>query len=175
MKRCHSRNHPEGSVLRLEQLENRLMLSSSPPTVVDVCVASSGWDENFLDYLETSGLGDNGYSIPVGSTAQRASLPWVDLDRINITFSEDVNVDLQDLSLSGNVNTNYEFSNFLYDPQTRVASWELETPIAAGERLHLDLDGDGVDAIQDLDGNTLDGEWVDEGKHLRIRKWHGRR
>ncbi len=148
--------------LCLEPLENRLMLSTVPPTVSDVNVSGSQWTGPFIDYLETSGLGNDGYSIPVGSSAQLTSLPWTNLDRISITFSEDVNVDFNDLSISGVTNTTYDVDHFFYDPQTRVATWTLDTPIAAGERIHLDLDGDGVDPVEDLDGNTLDGEWTDE-------------
>jgi hypothetical protein len=37
-----------------------------------------------------SSLNVGGYSIPVGSGTQLATLPWTGLDQIKIVFSEDV-------------------------------------------------------------------------------------
>ena len=143
----------------IECLERRDMLSGTPPTVVNVEIGSTSWSPVFVDYIQTAGLGTNGYSIPKGSTAQSATLNWTDLDRIIIKFSEDVQVDSADLSLSGVNTTAYEFSNFRYDPQTHMATWTLSTPLDR-DRLRLDLDADGLDPVHDLDGNILDGEWT---------------
>ena len=145
----------------VELLEPRFMLSAVPPSVVDVNVASTLWTTSFLNHLEASGMGTDGYSIPVGSSDQLNALTWLDIDQIRITFSEDVQVQRQDLSISGITNAVYETSDFFYDPATRTASWTLETPIAPDERIHLDLDGDTAAAVVDLDGNALDGEWTD--------------
>src|SRR5690606_8278690 len=41
----------------IERLERREMLSSVPPTVVDIEVASTAWSSAFVDYLQTEGLG----------------------------------------------------------------------------------------------------------------------
>jgi hypothetical protein len=112
-----------------------------------------------VDYLQTAGLGTNGYSIPTGSTAQSATLTWDNLDKIIVTFSEDVHVDSADLSLSGVNTTAYEFSDFHYDPQTRVATWTLSAPLDR-DRLRLDLDTTGLDPVGDLEENILDGEWT---------------
>ncbi|MGI9429212.1 MAG: hypothetical protein ACR2NM_11185 [Bythopirellula sp.] len=147
---------------QVEALEPRWMLSTVPPTVADVAISSSAWDQTFLDYLETSGLGDDGYSIPVGSLAQSQPLPWSDLDRISITFSEDVDVQAGDLSVTGVTSPTYAIDHFFYDPQNLRATWTLTDPFAEEDRLHLDLDGDGIDPVQDLDGNVLDGDWYDE-------------
>lgn len=148
--------------LRLESLEQRLLLSTVPPTVTGVEVSSSSWGQPFLDYLQTSGLGDHGYAIPVGSSSQSTNLPWSNLDQVSITFSEDVHVQASDLSLSGATNTDYQFSHFFYDPVEKVATWTLDAPLAAQERVLIDLDGDGSNPVEDLDGNILDGEWTDE-------------
>jgi len=148
--------------LSIESLEQRMMLSVVPPTVSDVNVSNSSWTPAFIDYLEVNGLGNDGFSVPVGSAAQSKSLPWLDLDRISITFSEDVEIQASDLSISGVTNSSYDVDHFFYDPQTLTATWTLETPFAAEERVLLDLDGNGVDPVQDLDGNILDGEWTDE-------------
>jgi len=152
-----SRSHR--SRLGFESLESREMLSASP-TVIDVAVASTDWSSGFYDYLATSSLGDQGYSIPVGSSAQTQALPWENLDQIKITFSEDVNVDAADLSLSGVNNIAYDIESFFYDAIPRVATWTFASPLVA-DRLMLDLDADGLDPVDDLVGNILDGEWVD--------------
>jgi len=153
-----SRSRPER--LSFENLEGREMLSVNLPTVTDVSVASTNWSSSFYDYLETASLGSEGYSIPVGSSAQTQSLPWENIDQIKVSFSEDVNVDEADLSLSGVNNISYQFDSFFYDAFNYVATWTLENPLVA-DRLMLDLDADGLDPVTDLSGNILDGEWVD--------------
>jgi hypothetical protein len=144
---------------RVELLERRDLLSGSPPTVTKVEVASSSWSTAFVQYLQNAGMGTNGYSIPVGSSAQSATLTWDNLNKIFITFNKDVNVDAADLSLSGINQTAYGFSAFHYDPQTHVAQWTLTAPLNK-DRLRLDLDANGANPVQDLDGIILDGEWT---------------
>jgi len=146
--------------LRLEMLEDRSMLSL--PTVTDVNVADTDWTADFVDYLETSELGTDGYSIPVGSSEQTKTLPWLGIDQVRIKFSEDVDVQQSDLSLSGVNTTAYEFASFSYDSSSYTAVWTLTNNIT-NDNLLLDLDGDGLDPVKDLDeSNTLDGEWTDE-------------
>ena len=143
----------------IETLERRDLLSGTPPTVVKVEVGSTAWSETFVDYLQTAGLGTNGYSIPVGSSAQAASLTWTNIDKIAITFSKDVDVQSADLSLSGVNTTAYQFGAFHYDPFTHVAIWTLSAALDK-DRLRLDLNANGLDPVRDLDGNALDGEWT---------------
>lgn len=143
-----------------ECLESRTLLSATPPTVVDVAVASTEWDSAFYSYLNPGGTGIDGYSIPVGSSAQTAPLPWANIDQIIIQFSEDVLVDITDLALSGISTASYGFDHFYYDPQTAIAVWTLESPLLS-DQLLIDLDADGLGAITDLDENLLDGEWTD--------------
>jgi hypothetical protein len=146
-------------VYGFEQLERRDMLSGSPPTVTKVEVASTSWTPAFVQYLQDSNLGTNGYSIPRGSTAQSASLTWNNIDEILITFDKDVLVDIADLSLSGKNVSSYSFSDFHYDPLAHVAKWTLAAPLDR-DRLRLDLDSNGADPVRDLEGNILDGEWT---------------
>ena len=142
-----------------EALERRDMLSGTPPTVTNVEVASTAWSTAFVGYLQTAGLGTNGYSIPRGSTAQSATLTWDNINQIMLTFSKDVRADAADLSISGINTTAYGISNFRYDPQTHVATWTLNAAIDK-DRLRLDLDANGSDPVRDLDQNILDGEWT---------------
>ncbi len=135
------------------------MLSGTPPTVTNVEVASTAWSTAFVGYLQTAGLGTNGYSIPRGSTSQSATLTWDNINQIMLTFSKDVRVDAADLSISGINTTAYGISNFRYDPQTHVATWTLNAAIDK-DRLRLDLDANGSDPVRDLDQNILDGEWT---------------
>jgi len=141
-----------------EALEPRYMLSGAP-TVADVNVSSTDWSAGFVDYLETSSLGTDGYSIPVGSSDQLDPLPWNNLDQVRITFSEDVRVQASDLSVSGVNTTAYAFSDFSYDSQTYTAVWTLANQLTE-DKLLIDLDGDGLDPVEDLADNTLDGEWT---------------
>ena len=143
---------------KMEVLEPRWVLSA--PSVADVNVCSTAWATEFVDYLETSDLGTDGYSIPDGSSDQLKTLPWTNLDQIRITFSEDVDVQMGDLSLSGVNKTAYEFSDFSYDPNTYTATWTLSVAIQK-DKLFIDLDGDGLDPVTDTSQNILDGEWTD--------------
>jgi len=77
------------------------------------------------------------------------TLPWVNIDAIDIVFSEGVSVDIGDLQLTGlNVNR-YSFGGFSYDPATFTARWDLTTLLAV-DRLLMTLDGDDASS----DGNA---------------------
>lgn len=145
-------------ICRVESLEQRLALSAGPPTVTNVVVSSTHWSSAFISHLNPNGSGLEGYSVPAGSTGQTTALPWNNVDRIRIQFSEDVNVQAADLALSGKNVASYSVSDFFYDPQTHFATWTLTTPIAR-DRLMIDLDANGIDPVRDLDGTVLDGEW----------------
>jgi hypothetical protein len=144
----------------IEALESRQLLSTVPPQVVDIEVASTSWAPEFVDFVQDSNPASRGYSIPFGS-AQLNSLTWTNIDQIILRFSEDVYIDAADLSLSGVNTTAYQFSDFHYDPIDHAAIWTLTAPLDK-DRLHLDLDANGIDPVRDLDGNILDGEWVNK-------------
>ncbi|MGL4514551.1 MAG: hypothetical protein ACRCT8_15795 [Lacipirellulaceae bacterium] len=137
-----------------------MALSAAPPTVLAVAVTSSEWTHAFFQRITIDGLGDqSGYVIPLGPGEQARSIAWNNVDQIRIRFSEDVRVDRSDLHVSGVVNPSYVASGFHYDPQTDWATWTFAQPFGV-DRLMLDLDADGADAVRDLQGNHLDGEWV---------------
>jgi len=145
-------------ILRMEPLETRAMLSH--PTVAAVNVSSTQWATSFISYLESSGLGTGGYAIPVGSSNQLQTLPWSNVDKISIKFSEDVVVQASDLCVSGVNTVCYAFSGFTYDSNTYTATWTLATPIAK-DKLLLDLDADGMSPVTSVStGEVLDGAWT---------------
>jgi hypothetical protein len=146
--------------LSFENLERRDMLSAGPARVSNVEVSSSEWSTAFTGFLQSAGLGTNGYSIPVGSFSQSSTLPWTNINRISITFNEDVDVNCADLSLSGVNTVASAFTDFRYNPLTHVATWSLGSPLTK-DRFQLDLDGDAMNPVRDLQGEILDGEWSD--------------
>ena len=113
--RTHNMSH-RGRCFHFENLERRDLLSVTPPSVTDVTVSSTDWSSSFFDYLQANSLGSEGYSIPTGSTAQSLPLPWNNVNQIKITFSEDVNVDAADFSLSGVNNVAFTVNSFFTTP-----------------------------------------------------------
>ncbi len=144
---------------QIESLERREMLSGTPPTVTKVEVGSTAWSSAFVQFLNPANPSAVGYAIPVGSSAQSATITWDNINEIAITFSKDVNVDAADLSLSGVNTTVSQFSDFHFNPITHVAVWKLATPLDR-DRFRIDLDGNGASPVRDLEGNILDGEWT---------------
>jgi hypothetical protein len=144
----------------LELLDSRLMLSTVPPRIIDIEVASTSWSSEFVNFVQDSAEQSRGYSIPLQS-AQMSSLTWSNIDQIILRFDEDVHVDIADLSLSGVNVVAYQFTDFHYDPIDHVAIWTLAAPLDK-DRFQIDLDASGADAVRDLDGNVLDGEWVNK-------------
>ena len=129
--------------------------------VVGVYVRGTGWTSQFLNGLTAMGNDPVfGYRVPSGSSAQFNSLPWSDIDEISITFSQAINVTEASLTLTGVDGGSYSFSNFAYDSTAHVATWRFSTPIDT-DSLQLDLASSGANAVADLTGRALDGEWTD--------------
>jgi uncharacterized repeat protein (TIGR03803 family) len=130
---------------------------TAAPQVTNVTVDGSAWSSTFLSYLSSlSSANVNGYSIPVGSSAQLNTLPWDNLNQINITFSENVTVAEGSLQLFGvNVPT-YSFSGFSYSSSTDTATWTLSSAITA-DKLAIDLSG----SVENSLGMELNGAWTD--------------
>ena len=135
--------------------------AAGAPHVTNVYVSGSAWTNNFKQYLEAQGLGSaqHGYAIPADS--QLIVLPWTNLDRVSITFDQNVTVEQADLAVRGVTVPNYTITAFDYQPSTRTATWTLSQPIR-NDKVLLDLDADagGVSSPQ---GGTLDGEWNNAG------------
>ena len=129
-------------------------LQTIPPTVTDVRLSSTTWESDFVNEIDSEGLG---YRIPNG-TGQSAPLPWVDLDRIHVTFEEEVVIDESDVSLAGILGETYTLGpgSVSFDDTTNTATINLP-PNLTRDVLALTIS----DSVTDLTGNALDGEWVD--------------
>jgi hypothetical protein len=130
-------------------------IDTAAPRVSGVTVAGSSWSAAFQSFLSGQGLGVGGYAIPTGSR-QLEPLPWVNLNRIKVKFTEGVSLDVGHLAVRGVNAATYSISGLNYDASTQIADWTLTSAIGA-DKLLLQLSA----VATDLAGNTLDGEWTD--------------
>jgi hypothetical protein len=119
--------------------------SENAPQVVNVIVSGSLSTHAPFSFATVDGSGLQLRTVPVGAA-----------DTISIVFSEDVNVVASNLRLvglqTGNVPTLAEFN---YDMATMTATWRFEG-WTLGDQYYISLS----DAVTDIEGNRLDGEWV---------------
>ncbi len=134
------------------------------PKVTAVYVRGSSWNAAFLNGLATAGLGDAtlGYKVSIG-TDQLKSLPWTNINTINVVFDSDVTIAADDASLVG-VNTALYTTNFSYNSTTHVATWTKSSGSFTKDKLLLHISGSagGVTA----GGALLDGEWTTSSSTL---------
>ena len=138
-----------------------LFAQASAPRVTNVYVSGSAWNANFKEYLAAQGLGSAQYGFEVPAATQLTVLPWTNLDRVSITFNQNVTVEQADLAVRGVTVPNYTITGFDYQPSTKTATWTLGQPLR-NDKILLDLDADagGVSSPQ---GGALDGEWNNTG------------
>jgi hypothetical protein len=125
---------------------------NQPPIVVDVSVAGSAWLPVF-----NGQFAGGAFLLPDGA-GQLSPLSWSGLNQVKLRFSEDVNVQAAHLAVNGVSVLNYSaggFAGFAFDPATDVATWTLGAAINR-DKVRLTLD----DAVTDLGGLALDGEWA---------------
>ncbi|MBI2826658.1 MAG: hypothetical protein HYX69_18450 [Planctomycetia bacterium] len=129
------------------------------PRVAQVLVDSSLWKPAFYTTLIATTLGTQaGYKVPAG--ANQVKTIWFNtINRIALTFSEDVDVQQGDLTIAGVNVPSYSFSGFSYSSATRTAVWTLSNSIV-NDNLTLYLDGSSPAAAKGLGGTKLDGEWT---------------
>ena len=137
-------------------------VDETSPTVTAVYVKGSTWTSTFLSFLAANLSGSTstyGFAIPVGSgDTQLQTLPWRNLDRISVRFSEDVSVAQAQFAIVGSVGS-YSVSGFSYNSTDHVATWSLSAVIGA-DKLYVALPGSGATPVTDVAGNLLDGEWT---------------
>src|SRR5262245_31328407 len=88
----------------------------------------------------------------------RSVLPWANVTRFEFVFSENVQVDADDLTLTGALGGPVAL-NFAYNPSTRTATWSASTTLAI-DRYTLRLIGTGPTGVQDGAGNRLGSDWA---------------
>ena len=147
-----------------------LTVDTVGPRVAAVFADSTAWTAAFRNALQAQGLGTAalGYRVPAG-VDQLKSLPWSNVDRVRVVFSEPVAVQQADLAIRGVNTATYAFKpdtaandatdGFVYDPATFTATWTLAGNVLR-DKLMLDLDGDAPNGVADAAGNRLDGEWA---------------
>ena len=145
----------------LESLEHRLLMAvdNRAPSVDAVYVTGTVWADEFLAYLEEGNDGSSqyGYAVPASGGGTRSILPWVNLNRFSIQFSEDVSVQQNDLEIASAAGKTYTVTAFAYDPATFTATWTLDQQVTDADVLTLTLDATSPTGVTDPAGNPLRG------------------
>lgn len=139
-----------------------------PPRVTAVIVDSSAWAGAFRDFADGGFLDPSasGYRIIHGSR-QLETLPWINIDRIKISFSEDVGAslgvgDFQLTAAPGFTAMGIPMQDaptivdVTYDPSTRTAILVLNKALPAAV---VDL-GVSAAGVFSASLTNLDGEWI---------------
>jgi hypothetical protein len=82
-----------------------------------------------------------------------ANLGWSSVKTFQVVFSEPVDVQADDLSLTGVTGATYNFADISYNPATFTATWTLTAPIGI-DRLTLRLDGTTAAGVADAPGGN---------------------
>ncbi|MEZ6059773.1 MAG: GEVED domain-containing protein [Planctomycetaceae bacterium] len=130
-----------------------------PLQVTEVKVSSSSWNDDFRDAADGetvgSGLGQ-GFSIPTGSAAQITPLPWGNINRLIVTFTESVDdatvIENGNVILHG-VNSSPSISLITVVGNQMVIDLTATLPVDA---LRLEIQ----DTVLSLAGEPLDGDFV---------------
>ena len=130
-------------------------VGTGPPRVQSVKVRSTAWSGDFVSLVDP--IVRIGYAVPAGTT-QSSPLPWENLDQVSITFSDDVQINLADIQLTGITTSEYTVTEVNYDSGSRTATLTLNNPIEA-DRLQLVI----ADSVTNPSGEALDGEWPSQG------------
>ena len=156
------------------QAQGSILDDDPAPAVTQVYVSGSTWAGNdnlpnvtFKEFMAAQGLGsvDYGFAIRDGAD-QLLTIPWSNVNRVSITFSQDVIVDRDDLEVRGTNVANYAFlpgaEGFQYNAATRTATWTF-TQNLVRDRMILDLNADAPNGVRNSGGEYLDGEWNSGG------------
>lgn len=141
------------------------------PKVTGVKLSSNAWTTAFKNFMDPT-FGDaanRGYNIPTGAN-QAAIVPWTNVNRISITFSEDVgaSLNLSDFAISGIAGVRPDVTgtfgtssipviqSFTYNATTKTATLFLNQAIEASV-VDISVLSTGV---FDVSGNRLWGNWT---------------
>ena len=127
----------------------------SAPRVTKVFVGSTAWTPAFLNHLQSASLGESAFGYAIDPANQLDELPWINLNKVSVRFSRNVNVAQGNLAVTGINVASYTTTAIAYDPATFTATWTLDTTGVGPEKLALQLTG-----VTDVaTGLALDGEW----------------
>ena len=142
--------------------------------MVEAFVGGSHWTQPFKDYLAGNVQGASAeHGLSLNHTYAQGILPWVNLDRITLSFNAVVAVDQADLTVRGVSVSQYPMAGFEYssDPLLgSTATWTLGRPLVS-DRLLIRLDVDGPNGVRfgffgtgKIDG---DGDYQQGGDFVR--------
>lgn len=138
----------------------------TPPRITGVRVGSSAWSSTFRDYLDVTNRA--GFLVPTGSSAQLNTLPWSNVDRLYIGFSEDVANSLQASDFAVSMTPGFR-SNGTQPPPVSIAGIQVINSRLVEIRLNAPIEPAWIDlkvvssGVTDAAGNILDGNWVNGG------------
>jgi len=137
------------------------------PRITDVRVFSNSWQQTFRNFNDPNfaDAANRGFVIPKG-VGQSQILPWINLNRIAITFSEDVgaSLNLADFSLTGvagilpnsNSATIPVILSYTYVASIKTVVLSLNQSLEVS-RIDVGVFADGV---TDVSNNKLWGQWT---------------
>jgi hypothetical protein len=162
MRSCNRRD----ASLQFESLEERRMLSGTPPTIEEILIGGQAWRDAFVAKLVADGEGNGGFRLTLQNSAQ--PLPWSNLDRLTLRFNEGVDVQESDLYIQG-VQTGLAIplaaGGFTYDSTKHTATWTFAQPLGADKyaiRL-VDRVANGMDLALDGEGAPRTGDGTPGG------------
>jgi hypothetical protein len=119
--------------------------SGGPPRVINVVLSGSNSLHEAYSFDLVDGSGSQLRTVPVGGA-----------DTLSITFNEDVNIQSDHLTFVGmQTATRPALSYYYYNIAARTSVWQFASPLKS------DLYAVRFrQAVTDVDGNLLDGEWT---------------
>ena len=143
---------------------------SAPATVTALYVKGTAWQSSFNNFLASNSLGNAatpslGYALQTG-TSQSLDLPWINVNVIEATFSEAVNVAENSLILSGSSVAGYSTPSVTGFSSLggNTYAWTLSSSLTAN-RLEISFLSTGANAVTDVNGVDgsgagLSGNWT---------------
>ena len=144
---------PPGAV-SLELIPTDNLFTEIVPEVVDVRVSNGSW------IIDPTSL--------VNEFDESRPLSWLNVNRIEIQFNKDIDVQRDSLEVLGVNQRQYDVGSFAYDASTFTATWTLPGPIG-NDRVRLIVHGETSDS-QPVDGAPGEGgELLARGQDFEVR------
>ena len=129
---------PAGAAASAASAATVVTVDTAAPQLAEVTAAGSAWSPAFLARLKADGSGDGGWALTADGGGVPVPLPWANLDRVKLRFSEPMTPARQGaagLVFTGVTTAPFQTSDVTYDAATRVATWRLSAPLTADKRL----------------------------------------